>query len=113
MKKFFEKRARILISPSGFLKIALGLSLMYVLFSLLGFRAYTCVLTGTLPPGAENFDFGLLAASFYFFAYFAFTLAVPALVIAAGIFWGVETIAIRRAKGEAPEKPVEDSAENS
>jgi len=74
-----------LISPLAFLAIAAVLAGFYYLLHLLGWREQVGFLSGNLPPG-NAMKWPLLQGAVYVVAHFAFVLAVPILVLAAGIF---------------------------
>ncbi len=74
-----------LISPLAFLAIATVLAGVYCLLHLLGWREQVGFLSGNFPSGTGA-RWPLLQGVVYLFSYFAFVLAVPILVLAAGIF---------------------------
>jgi hypothetical protein len=74
-----------LISPVGFLTIAAALAAVYLLLHLLGGREHVGFLCGSLPSGDAG-PWQLTKGALYLLAYFGFVLAVPVLVLAAGIF---------------------------
>jgi len=72
------------LTPWGFATIAVILSLGYFAAELLGWREYAGFLSGTLP--ADGSEFRAVLGALYVAAYFGFVLAVPILLIAAGLF---------------------------
>ena len=74
-----------LISPLGFLAVAAVLAAVYWLLHLLGWREQVGFLSGNFPSGSGA-RWPLLQGVVYLLSYFAFVLAVPILVLAAGIF---------------------------
>ena len=74
-----------LMTPGGYLKAAVTLAVFYIVLHLLGWREYTCFLSGTITPGAVGTRQAVMGA-FYVFAYLGFVLAVPILLLASGIF---------------------------
>jgi hypothetical protein len=71
-------------SPAGFVVRAAGLAILYILLSLAGFRDFMSVLSLTFPEGSSRgwATFGCMA---YLVSYFLWILAVPILLIAAGL----------------------------
>ncbi len=69
---------RRLVSPGGFVRAALALSLLYAVCHGLGWREHTAFLSGGEPLG--------LRGVIYVVAYLGFVLVVPILVLAAGVF---------------------------
>jgi hypothetical protein len=87
--------ARI-FSPRGFLQRAAAILAIFLVLNILGLRESATVLSGTSPTGArpDQWTIGLSLA--YIFAYFGAVLAVPVLVLAAGIFLSVQAALCRK-----------------
>ncbi len=94
-----------LATPGGMLKAAVTIVVVYVVLHLLGWRQYTCFLSGTIAPGAVGTRHAMMGV-FYVFAYFGFVLAVPILLLASAIFSLSLHAAGRR---EATDTPTESS----
>lgn len=74
------------VSPRGFLLRAGLIALLFLLLHAGGLRGCTTFLSGTLPaPGIRGEILALLGIC-YAVAWFAFVLASPVLVLAAGLF---------------------------
>ena len=71
-------------TPWGFVTIAAVLAIGYLVVHLLGWREYAGFLSGTLPSGGS--EFRVVLGLLYVVAYFGFVLAMPILLIAAGVF---------------------------
>ena len=88
VQPYFSMRRFFLIptfSPMGFLLWAGLLAAVFLVLHVLGFREYACILSGTGPSGDLAHAPAIAAGVLYVLAYFAFALAVPILVMAAGI----------------------------
>jgi hypothetical protein len=72
-------------SPRDFVRRALVIALFYLALHLAGLREFTSVLNGTM--GSVNLGWGLSAflGLTYIFAYLAFVLLVPILLLAAAL----------------------------
>lgn len=81
---------RSLFSPRGFILRALVITAGYALAHFAGLREYTTFLSGTVSPGADPHTTAVLGVV-YLALYFAWTLGVPILLLAAGIFWAADT----------------------
>ena len=90
-KQMGRRRGRLsrILSPSTMLAVAVVLSLPYLVAHLLGWRAYTSFVCGTLPGS----DMQLLLAVVYVISYFTFMLAVPILVLGAAILAFLQRVA--------------------
>ena len=90
-KQMGRRRGRLsrILSPSAMLAAAVLLSLPYLVAHLLGWRAYTSFVCGTLPGS----DMQLLLAVVYVVSYFTFMLAVPILVLGAAILAFLQRVA--------------------
>jgi len=75
-------------SPGGFLVRAAVLAILYLAVHALGFRQYTSILCGTIPPGGAA-----ILGVVYIVLYFAFVLIVPTLVLGSGILWALQRFA--------------------
>jgi membrane protease YdiL (CAAX protease family) len=73
-------------TPRGFLHAAAILSLLFAIAHALGWRAYTTIISGTVPDGVASVRLGMAAGATYALLYFAFVLAVPILLIGSGLF---------------------------
>ncbi len=82
MRRLF--RAPIL-SPLGFLRWAIVLSIPLAIAHLAGLRQYVSILSLTVPEGTPG-QLAAWYAGMYLISYVAFTLLAPILVIAAGLF---------------------------
>lgn len=78
---------RSLWSPPGFIVIALTLAALFALAHLGGLRDTTSILSGTNAT-PSNAVLGLI----YTVLYFATVLGAPILILAAGIFYGLERV---------------------
>jgi hypothetical protein len=79
-----------LFSPRGLIHAAVVLALLFTAVHLLGWRSDTAILSGTMPDGASSGGGGgavlaVAAGALYVVLYFAFVLAVPILLLSAGI----------------------------
>ena len=61
------------------------ISVVYLLCRVLGLDLYTSVLSGTSPSGGPIGSLDVELAFAYIFVHFAFVLAVPILILAAGL----------------------------
>jgi len=75
-----------LFTPGGLLLRAGILVLVYLVLHVLGLRDYVTVLSGTSVSGKPPDPSDTTIAVSYAAAYLAFVLAVPIMVLAAGIF---------------------------
>jgi hypothetical protein len=78
------KRAPLL-SPRGLLLRAAIVALVFAVAHAAGLRAYTSILSGTSPTGNPADGGAALLGCVYVFLYFAFVIAVPIALIAAGL----------------------------
>lgn len=91
MSRSVKERARDfwrapLLSPTGFLRIALWIALAFALAHLAGIRENTRMLSGTQPPGEGSDPIAAAVLGvIYTLAYFAFVIAAPIFVGAAGL----------------------------
>ena len=76
---------RRLVTPVGFLKAAATLAVVYLACHLLGWREHASFLSGTISSDTAGITRTLMGV-LYVLAYFSFVLAVPILVLGAGIF---------------------------
>jgi hypothetical protein len=81
---------RNVASPGGLLARAAVLAILYLSVHALGFRQYTSILCGTLPPGGR----AALGVA-YIILYFAFVLIVPILVLGAATLWVLQRWLLR------------------
>jgi len=72
-----------IFSPSGLIVRAMLVLFVFVVVSLLGFRAHTTLLSGTMPELFGSVEAGIFAGGVYMLFYFASVLMVPIAVIAA------------------------------
>ena len=89
-------RLTMLFSPAGFVVLAALIAGAYHVCHGLGWREYTCVLSGT-PPVGDSSDLTWLRAGIYVVFYFAYVLVVPILLIAAAV-----VLLMQRAMNSAP-----------
>ena len=82
------KRLADLLFIWGWLALAAGFVLFYLVCEALGWRAFTCALSGTLPlgPAGPSLELAMLGLV-YVIAYLGATLLAPVLALAAGIQW--------------------------
>ena len=89
---------RLRWAPSVFLSLAaLSAGGLFVCHAL-GWRTYTCVLSGSLPAGVTEQQ-AILCGVLYALAYFAAVVAAPILAIAAGLLLLVRSTLHRKAAG--------------
>jgi len=81
-----------LLSPRGLVVRAAVVALLFAVAHAAGLRAYTSILSGTSPTGNPADVGAALLGCVYVFLYFAFVLAVPIALIAAGLM----ALALRR-----------------
>jgi hypothetical protein len=74
-----------LISPGGFVKLALLIGVAFGLVTCLGWREHTSFLCGTTAVLGMRFEDSALLGTVYLVAYHGFVLLAPILLIAAGI----------------------------
>ena len=89
-------RLTMLFSPAGFVVLATLIALAYHVYHGLGWREYTCVLSGT-PPVGDPSELTWLRAGIYMVFYFAYVLVAPILLIAAAV-----ALLMQRAMHSAP-----------
>ncbi len=86
---------RLRWAPGVFLLLAGLLAGSYCLCHALGWRAYTCVLSGSLPAGATE-EAAVVCGGLYALSYFAAVVAAPILFVAAGLLVLFRTFVRRR-----------------
>ena len=84
-----------LISPGGFVKLALLIGLAFGLVTCLGWREHTSFLSGTTGVPDMRFEDSALRGTVYLAAYHSIVLLAPTLLIAAFVFGGLEKWAAR------------------
>ncbi len=84
MKKLKEWLKQPMFSPAGLVVRAGMLALLYLVVSLLGFRNSMSMLSLTFPEGS-SVGWSLFTGMVYLICYFLWLLAVPILLIAAGL----------------------------
>jgi hypothetical protein len=72
-------------SPRGFLVRAAVISVVFLAVHLAGWRDYTSVLNGTVGSASAGWRTSTFFGVTYLILYMVFVLAVPVLVLAAGI----------------------------
>jgi len=75
-------------TPKGLITRALVGIIAYIIFSLLGFRQYTAVLSGTSPSGHGISSIDIMLMGVYVFSFLYATIVSPILCIAAGFLYG-------------------------
>ena len=101
-----------LLTPSGLLvRAALGV-LVFIVLHLLGFRAYTTILSGTSPPGEQVAYVDMLKMVAYVLSYLFSTMVAPILVIAAALLALLQNNFIRRehSSEERHDPPIETAS---
>lgn len=86
LKRLLALRHAPMFSPTGFLVRAAGLTLLFAVAHLAGWRDHVSILSGTVPVGALGREATVGLGVAYVMLYFAVVLAMPILVLAAGIF---------------------------
>lgn len=84
-----------------FLRRAALLSLVFLMVHLLGFRQYTCVLSGTASFGVLQ----QLGGALYLVFYGLFVILVPILLLAAGLARLLDAFTDRRPCGASADSP--------
>jgi hypothetical protein len=107
VKKFFARlvSANHIWTPKGLVTRALVGVIAYFIFSLLGLRQYTTILSGTSPSGHGISSIDIMLMGIYVFSYLYATIAAPALCIAAGLLYCANKLAGKKVsrKTENPE----------
>jgi len=95
MNETFPRRVSALwqaefLSPKDLLRRAIVITILYGVVELAGLRDFTSILNGTMGSLDMSWRLSAFLGLGYIFAYLAFVLLVPILVIAAVIliFWG-------------------------
>lgn len=86
LKRLLALRRAPMFSPAGFLVRATVLTLLFAVTHLAGWRDHVSILSGTVPVGALGREATVGFGVAYVMLYFAVVLAVPVLILAAGIF---------------------------
>ena len=84
----FLVRAR-LFSPGGFLLRAAVISALFLAAHATGLRAFTSIISGTLPTGKPADTGTILLGVAYIVLWFLFVVAVPVFIIGSGIFFAL------------------------
>jgi hypothetical protein len=87
-------------SPTGFLVRAALFAAIHFLLDLIGLRAYTTVLSGSLASGRMPQDLAGALGIIYVFTYFLAVIVSPILVLAAALFAAVQVVMHRGRRGE-------------
>jgi hypothetical protein len=74
-----------LVTPPGFLAIAISLAILCLACHLLGWREHAALLSGTALPG-EHGNLHLAMGIVYVLCYLALVLVAPVMLLGAGIF---------------------------
>ncbi len=82
MKAIFRAPA---LSPLGFLRWAIVLSIPFALVHLAGLRPYTSILSLTIPEETPG-QLAAWYAGLYLISYIAFTLLATIMLVASGVF---------------------------
>lgn len=85
-----------IFSPKGLLAWAVILGVVFLACHLAGLREYTTIISGTAPTGDVSDRVAPALAAAYVVVYLAFIIVAPILVLAAGIFLGLDLIIPRR-----------------
>jgi hypothetical protein len=72
-------------SPHGLVARAAIITLIFCIAHLAGLREYTTIISGTSPTGDVRDFWAIFLGAGYTMLYLAFSLVVPALLIAAGL----------------------------
>ena len=83
-------RAAQLISPTGFVTLAVLLTLAYWTADTLGWRQYTGILSGTRPTPEGSYASDTFCGLVYAALHFAFVMLVPILLIAAALLFALQ-----------------------
>ena len=84
-KKFAVFQRAEFLSPKDMIQRAIGISALFLIVHLAGFREYTSILNGTIGSLALGWNLSAFLAVFYIMLYLAFVLLVPVLILAAVI----------------------------
>jgi len=79
---------REIVSARGMAAAAGVIAVLYGGAHLAGLRAYTAILSGTAPPGADGAA-GAALGLVYVALYFACVVGAPILAIAGGVMWAL------------------------
>ena len=74
-------------TPKGLITRALIGVAGYLIFSLLGFREYTSILSGTSPTGHSIKSIDIMLMGVYVFSYLYATVVSPILCLAGGLIY--------------------------
>ena len=77
-------------SPRGFIVRAVLISFVFAICHFLGWREHTTFLSGSTASASMSIKASGTLGVTYVLAYFGFVLAVPILLIAAAILFGLE-----------------------
>lgn len=89
MKKFYVwfTRDNRFWTSKGLITRALVGVVAYIVFSLLGLRQYTAILSGTSPSGHSINNTDIMFMGIYVFSYLYVTVISPIFCIAAGLLY--------------------------
>ena len=87
-----------LISPGGFVKLAMLIGVAFGFVTCLGWREHTSFLCGTTAVPGMRLEDSALLGTIYLAAYHSFVLLAPILLIAAGLLAGLEKWSAERAR---------------
>lgn len=79
-----------ILTPRGMLQRALGIVAVFAICHLVGWREYTTIISGTSPTGNPANFWSIVPGCIYAVIYFAMVIAMPILVIAAGLLFVAE-----------------------
>jgi hypothetical protein len=77
-----------LFSPKDFLRRAVVVAIIFLAVHIAGLRDYTCILNGTVASPDLGRGMSAFLGLAYVFAYLAFVLLVPILLLAAAMLAG-------------------------
>ena len=82
-----------LFSPKDFLRRAVVVAVIFLAVHLAGLRDYTCILNGTVASSELGRGMSAFLGLAYVFAYLAFVVLVPILLLAAAMLAGWKRLA--------------------
>jgi hypothetical protein len=83
LKKFAIFQRAEFLSPKDMIQRAIGISALFLLVHLAGFREYTSILNGTIGSLALGWELSAILAVIYIALYLAFVVLAPVLILAA------------------------------
>lgn len=89
-------------TPKGLITRALVGIAAYIIFSLLGFRQYVAILSGTSPFGHGINNIDIMLMGIYVFSYLYVTIVSPIFCIAAGLLYCTMTFVSKKSTQAIP-----------